>query len=279
MIEYDQRMLPDVRTICQLPPDPRCQIVVVGHRVRFSEAVRGPPHPEWFLVLVHHPAWIGTRDGLHEVPAGTFLAVPPGMPVVHRPCGRLLERTWIRAAGTRIGEAVAEAGLEPGVPVVLTEEPPLAGFDELHRVVQRFPPPSALHQAALVRAWLHGLAQAAGMGQERTDGIAAVRRHLDAAWRSPHRLDDLARRAGLSRSQLCRAFRARYGTSPMDHAMGLRLDHARDLLESTGLTVEEVSTACRFTDRAHLARHFRQRFGLTPAAHRRSMGWPRTEPV
>lgn len=81
-------------------------------------------------------------------------------------------------------------------------------------------------------------------------------------------LDDLARHARVSVRTLSRRFRDETGLSPLQWLSQQRIGRARELLESTSLSIDEVA---RFSGlgtadslRAHLLRHV----GLTPTAYR-----------
>lgn len=82
----------------------------------------------------------------------------------------------------------------------------------------------------------------------------------------------LAEMIGMRRSSFAKAFKLATGTTPMDFVMVLRLSRARQLLETTGLSVAEVATRSGFVDRSHFSRAFRARFGESPAKMRRHNG-------
>ena len=92
-------------------------------------------------------------------------------------------------------------------------------------------------------------------------------------WIREHVADDcsvpaLARQAGMSERTLARAFRTECGTTPADYVEQVRVEAARQLLETTDLTVATVATRCGFGTTETLHRAFRRRTGSTPAAHR-----------
>jgi AraC-like DNA-binding protein len=72
---------------------------------------------------------------------------------------------------------------------------------------------------------------------------------------------------GLSRFELARQFRLRFGTSPYRYLLMRRLDFARIQL-STPLPLAEVALEAGFSDQAHFTRMFKAGFGLTPAVYR-----------
>ncbi|MDO7881667.1 GlxA family transcriptional regulator [Salinibacterium soli] len=94
-------------------------------------------------------------------------------------------------------------------------------------------------------------------------------------WARAHLASDLslprlARRAALSERTLARRFRERTGSSPGAWLAAERLDRARELLESTDLTVKEIAAASGLGSAANLRSRFSQRFGLAPGDYRRS---------
>ncbi len=81
-------------------------------------------------------------------------------------------------------------------------------------------------------------------------------------------LAQLAGLVGLGPVQFARAFRAATGTPPHNFLVGLRLDQAKRLLESTGLSVTEIGLCCGFDQPSHFATMFRKRTGMAPSAYR-----------
>jgi AraC-like DNA-binding protein/quercetin dioxygenase-like cupin family protein len=78
-------------------------------------------------------------------------------------------------------------------------------------------------------------------------------------------LDELAREASLSASELCRRFTAAFGLSPHRYQLVLRLKTAKHLLLD-GMTPSAAAAATGFADQSHLGRHFKAVFGVTPGA-------------
>lgn len=79
----------------------------------------------------------------------------------------------------------------------------------------------------------------------------------------------LARRAHVSPRTLARAFAAELGTTPGAYVESLRLDAARQLLETTDRSVDGVARACGFGTVETMHRAFRRRLGTTPGQYRR----------
>ena len=84
----------------------------------------------------------------------------------------------------------------------------------------------------------------------------------------PLGIDALADRACMSRSSFTRAFRARTGSSVHPWLVAQRVARAQDLLETTGLGVEEVARRVGFGTAARLRTHFTAALGVTPTRYR-----------
>jgi AraC family transcriptional regulator, transcriptional activator FtrA len=81
-------------------------------------------------------------------------------------------------------------------------------------------------------------------------------------------VQQLAREAHVSKRTLSRRFAETTGTSPLNWVTGLRVRRAKDLLETTTLSVEELADQCGFRSAAVLRHHFRARVKLSPNAYR-----------
>lgn len=109
----------------------------------------------------------------------------------------------------------------------------------------------------------------------RTIDDAPVARAMEwatARLDQPLTVDDLARSVAVSARTFTRRFAEQVGTSPYRWLVGQRLGLARDLLETTGLSVDEVAAASGFVTAATLRHHFSRSLGTTPTAYRRNFG-------
>ena len=99
--------------------------------------------------------------------------------------------------------------------------------------------------------------------------IQKVVEHIHANLEKRITAADLARVARLSRSRLCFLFKAETGVAPMQYLKRCRIEKARDLLESTPLSLKEIRSKVGLSDRSHFTRGFKETFGVTPFEYRR----------
>lgn len=95
-------------------------------------------------------------------------------------------------------------------------------------------------------------------------GYHYVRNHF----RSPINLKGVAQKCGISREHFIRRFAARYRESPGAMLRRLRLEHARAMLLSTRLSVQEVAIASGFASSNTFGRAYRSRFKHRPGDQR-----------
>ncbi|MCA1556685.1 MAG: helix-turn-helix domain-containing protein [Acidobacteria bacterium] len=81
-------------------------------------------------------------------------------------------------------------------------------------------------------------------------------------------LNDMARSVDLTSFHFCHLFKAETGHSPVRYLKAMRLERARELLETTSLSVKEIRASVGLNDESHFARDFRTLYGLTPQKHR-----------
>jgi transcriptional regulator GlxA family with amidase domain len=91
--------------------------------------------------------------------------------------------------------------------------------------------------------------------------------HEDCA--HPWTLDELAQRAGLSRTALAGRFRDAMGDTPLNHLRTIRMQRATQLLADTGRRLEAVATAVGYQDAFGFSKVFKRTLGVSPKEFRR----------
>ncbi|MFJ2651748.1 GlxA family transcriptional regulator [Streptomyces sp. NPDC087420] len=92
----------------------------------------------------------------------------------------------------------------------------------------------------------------------------------------PLTVEDLARRAAMSRRTFYRRIQAATGTTPLQWLLNQRLARAQGLLESTDLPVEKVGELSGLGTANNLRHHFLKQIGVSPSDYRRA--FPRMTP-
>ncbi len=99
-------------------------------------------------------------------------------------------------------------------------------------------------------------------------GIAEAVRIVHEHPGRPHRVEELARRAGLSPDRFSRRVRAVFGLSASQLVIKVRIDAARRMLRESEAPIARVALACGYCDQSAFTRQFKAVAGLTPAQYR-----------
>lgn len=217
-----------------------------------------------FLACFHQPVAVRLNAGPVRVPANTLVAWRPGMAQEYGLADAAWIHSWIHLRGALADSLADAAGLPAGTAIALPDTALLeAPAIELHAELSRPAADAAVIQS-LATILLRRIARCAPRAE---DGLAEAHRRILASPDGRPRLADLAALAGCSQQHLCRAFRERYGVTPVALAVQVRLDQAARLLRE-GLPPAEAAARCGWADVRQFARVFRARFGRTPAAWR-----------
>jgi transcriptional regulator GlxA family with amidase domain len=78
--------------------------------------------------------------------------------------------------------------------------------------------------------------------------------------------------SGLAERTFVRRFSGATGLTPLDYVHALRLEEAKQMLETSDLPVEAIANEVGYEDSSFFGRLFRRKIGLTPAQYRLRFG-------
>ncbi len=79
----------------------------------------------------------------------------------------------------------------------------------------------------------------------------------------------MAARSGLTERSFLRRFRAATGQSPLEYIQTLRMEEAKQMLETSDMSLDNVAAEVGYVEPASFRRLFRKLVGLTPSDYRR----------
>lgn len=99
------------------------------------------------------------------------------------------------------------------------------------------------------------------------DAMLYINRHFN----EDIHLSDIANHVCIDKSYLIRMFKKQYSITPVNYLIECRLNHARNLLINTSLSVKEVADMCGYNSTSFFITQFRKNFEITPSEYRQKM--------
>lgn len=123
-------------------------------------------------------------------------------------------------------------------------------------------------ESARIYRFLMACAEVPADRTTSSDPVRRAREHVLSHYTHPFTQEELAREVGLSREHLARCFKAAYGQSPGRFCAELRLQRAKDLLQISQASIEQIALQCGYLDPNTFSRAFKAKFGHSPARFR-----------
>ena len=162
------------------------------------------------------------------------------------------EYYWVGFNGTEAKRMVNLTGFQESAPVLRpAADAEMAGY-------------LYLFLARLIRETGAGVVGNSTSASVPVEYLTQAVRFVQRNYANAITVQDIADYAGVSRSQLYRAFLANYNLSPHDFLQKYRINEACSLLRSGRLTVTEVAASVGFGDPLYFSRAFKRLKSLTP---------------
>ena len=170
------------------------------------------------------------------------------------------ERALVRAGGDR--RVITAGGIAMWQDLALYLIAAYCGTEEAVRVAKYF----------IIAPQVDGQLPYASMPrdvQTNDSVIAKVQSWIADNYKDDHAVAAMAKRSGLPVRTFARRFRNATGYAPSDYVQALRIEEAKQLLETTKLQIEAIGSEVGYADPTAFRRLFKRLSGLTPSAYRR----------
>ena len=117
-------------------------------------------------------------------------------------------------------------------------------------------------------------------GQQCYASLAAIRQHNDQlvadtqVWAAkhydkPNPVSGMVKLSGLSERAFLRRFRRATGQSPIEYTQTLRVEEAKQMLETSDITIDEIAAAVGYSEPSSFRSAFRKHVGLPASSYRK----------
>ncbi len=106
------------------------------------------------------------------------------------------------------------------------------------------------------------------------DELKIIRRHAKKILDDPslgYNLDQISRDSGLSQAKLQEGFKFLYARTVTEYIRHVRLEAARDLMNTTDLNISQIVYTIGFTSRSYFSKIFKEKYEMTPHEFRKQV--------
>lgn len=108
------------------------------------------------------------------------------------------------------------------------------------------------------------------IGRQHQDQVVAASQIWAADnYRNANPVSEMVARSGLTERSFLRRFRSATGQSPLEYVQTLRIEEAKQMLETSTLSLDDIAAEIGYIEPASFRRLFRKMVGMTPSDYRR----------
>jgi AraC-like DNA-binding protein len=227
------------------------------------------------LVLIACVSGSGTAelDGVkHTIHAGEVMLIHPGVAHLYQADeDNPWTIWWLHVAGSALEPLLREARLDKAHPIIAVSDVHRIAslIEEVISRIERDETATTLLTASGA-AWhlLSLLASDRVPLGSREDPVLRAQNYLRSRIGYRTSVPELASFVGLSPSHFSAVFRAKTGTGVIEYQTRLRMGVARELLDMTDQTIEQIARAVGYPDAFYFSRQFRQIHDVSPRGYR-----------
>ncbi len=105
--------------------------------------------------------------------------------------------------------------------------------------------------------------------EERSgDIIRNAKKYIEDHYDKDISLDDVSRVVNISPYYFSKVFKEESGLNFIEYLTNIRIDKAKELLETTNLSIKEICVSCGYTDPNYFSRSFKKNVGVTPTEYK-----------
>lgn len=204
----------------------------------------------------------------HTLSAGDFVIYPPRSPQWYERSGESCDR-WIHFNGFQAEEILSDAGINFGVTHCRPSNEIKALFDRIRPRTDEKSVASFNSDTGLLVALLYALGNASNTDSATLDlRIATCIAFMNDSYSHQISISRLASLCNLSESRFLALFKQETGFSPISYLQRLRIEQSKHLLQSTKLSISEISASVGYDDPLYFSKIFKARVGISPQGYR-----------
>ena len=207
-------------------------------------------------------------DNTQILQRGSFVVYRPGEKQCYTSKAKA-SSLWLHFGGTAVDEFLNSFGLDGGIYKADFSMNVLEAYSTLIRQFNQ-PALKKFVPGTLLTLFAHLSDAASHVSMIKTpEVIVEILAYINMNYNKKLTIDELAKRAGYSKSRFSHLFSETVHTTPLAYQKSIRLTNACELLSGTGSTIGEIAQSCGFQDQLYFCRVFKNKYGVSPSEYRK----------
>ena len=101
-----------------------------------------------------------------------------------------------------------------------------------------------------------------------TDKISFVIQNMNKEYYENYSLDDYAKMCIMGKFHFLRIFKSITGITPIEYRNNIRIEHAKEMLEETNDSIDEIAHKVGYTSNVYFCEAFKAKLGMSPSKYR-----------
>ena len=228
----------------------------------------------YFLYLISCDFLVENPDGSKMLHEGEIVVLPPKKWYKITPVmGKKIYYLCVHVTGCDVEKIMNEYGITvfPSINKLSTNHNLEARFKRLFDAFAKNDEYRDRELAILTERIFIEAGRAIKARQEDRVALSKSIRHINEYYSAQIKITDLAKMENMSMTAYNKSFKEQMGMPPTKYIISLRISMAKELLETTTLSIKEISLMCGYTDFNFFSRAFKENTGVSPTEYRKKI--------
>lgn len=217
-------------------------------------------------ITLHH------QDEIKLAKEGDVIIFPPLHPYRHECINSTVSYLWVHFTGSEVENVLKryEIKLYPSINKAIGENKISNRFQKLFEGFAKKDTFRDYDLSALLDRLLIEIGRSISVEQIEKMFFSKSIRYINEFYSKAIKITDLAKMENVSMTTYNLHFKKQMGMSPTKYILSLRMHSAKELLESSELSVKEIGAMCGYDDFNFFSKTFKKHTGVSPLAYRKN---------
>ena len=225
----------------------------------------------YLLYIISGEANVHNENEIVVAKEGSVIVFPPNKPYKHTSENVPISYLWVHFTGSDVLSILDRYGIKlfPSINEANGENRISNRFQKLFDGFAKNDSFRDYDLSSLLDRLLIEIGRAISVEQGEKMLFTKTIRYINEFYSKPIRITDLAKMENVSMTTYNLHFKRQMGMSPTQYILALRINSAKELLESSRLPIREISAMCGYDDFNFFTKVFKKYTNKSPSAYRK----------